>query len=86
MAVLRCTDPFAFTDRKTGVERVVRAGDLVDDNDPLVKGREQWFETVEANVHRVTERRLGRPRGSKNKPKPEEPVVEPVAVSEPVDG
>jgi len=54
MGVLRCTEAFAFSDK--GVERVVRPGDLVDQNDPLVKGREQWFETVEANVHRMTDR------------------------------
>ncbi len=54
MAVLRCIEPFAFSDK--GVERVVRAGDLVDDKDPLVKGRERWFETVDANVGRMTDR------------------------------
>lgn len=54
MAVLRCIEPFAFSDK--GVERVVRAGDLVDEKDPLVKGREQWFESVDANVGRMTDR------------------------------
>ncbi len=54
MAVLRCIEPFAFSDK--GVERVVRAGDLVDERDPLVKGRERWFETVDANVGRTTDR------------------------------
>lgn len=56
MGTLRCVEPFAFSDHKAGVERVVRAGDLVDAKDPLVKGREGWFETVEANVERVTNR------------------------------
>lgn len=56
MAVLRCTEAFAFSDHKTGVERVVRPGDLVDSKDPLVKGREQWFEGVETTVDRVSDR------------------------------
>jgi hypothetical protein len=56
MAVLRCTEAFAFSDHKTGVERVVRPGDLVDAKDPLVKGREQWFESVDATVDRVSDR------------------------------
>jgi len=60
MAVLRCTEAFAFTDPKTGVERVVRPGDLVDEKDPLVKGRKGWFESVEANVQRVTDRAAGK--------------------------
>jgi hypothetical protein len=60
MAVLRCTEAFAFTDPKTGVERVVRPGDLVDEKDSLVKGRKGWFESVEANVQRVTDRAAGK--------------------------
>ena len=56
MAVLRCIEAFAFSDHKTGVERVVRPGDLVDQKDPLVKGREMWFESVDANVERVSDR------------------------------
>jgi len=56
MAVLRCTEPFAFSDHKTGVQRVVRLGDLVDSKDPLIKGREQWFETVDATAERFSNR------------------------------
>lgn len=56
MAVLRCTEAFAFSDHKTGVERVVRPGDLVDAKDPLVKGREQWFESVDTTVERISDR------------------------------
>lgn len=56
MPVLRCTEAFAFSDHKTGVERVVRPGDLVDSKDALVKGREQWFESVDATVDRVSDR------------------------------
>jgi chloramphenicol 3-O-phosphotransferase len=56
MAVLRCIEAFAFSDHKTNVERVVRPGDLVDAKDPLVKGREMWFESVDATVDRVSDR------------------------------
>lgn len=56
MAVLRCTEGFAYTDRKTGAPRVVRSGDLVDAKDPVVKGRESMFEPVEATVDRASDR------------------------------
>ena len=55
MAVLRCTDAFAYSE-PNGVQRVLRPGDLVEDKDPCVKGREHLFEPVEANAHRSTER------------------------------
>jgi hypothetical protein len=55
MAVLRCLAPFALTE-KSGVERVVSAGDLVDSTDPVVKGREDLFEPVETTVARTKER------------------------------
>lgn len=60
MAVLACTGAFAYTE-PNGVQRVLRPGDLVDENDPCVKGRESLFETVEANVHRATDRAAGKP-------------------------
>jgi len=59
MAVLRCVEAFAYSE-PNGVQRVLRPGDLVESDDPAVKGREQWFETVEANVKRATERREGK--------------------------
>lgn len=52
MAVLRCTSPFAV--QEGAVPRVLRAGDLVDEKDPVVKGREVMFESVEATVERAT--------------------------------
>ena len=52
MAVLRCTSPFAV--QEGVVPRVLRAGDLVDENDPAVKGREGMFEPVETTVERAT--------------------------------
>ena len=55
MAVLRCIEAFAYTE-KNGVQRVVNPGSLVEDKDPCVKGREHWFESVEANAFRATER------------------------------
>jgi hypothetical protein len=54
MPTLRCTEPFAFQEGQ--VQRVVRAGDLVDADDPLIKGREQWFESVEVSAERFTDR------------------------------
>jgi len=59
MAVLACTGAFAYSE-PNGVQRVLRPGDLVEEDDPCVKGREVYFETVEANVHRATERAAGR--------------------------
>lgn len=45
MAILRVREPFAVDWR--GVHRVLRAGDLLDENDPIIKGREAFFEAVE---------------------------------------
>ena len=55
MAVLRCTEAFAYSE-KNGVERVLRPGDLVDDKDPAVQKAPQYFESAEANAFRATER------------------------------
>ncbi|MFB7597256.1 hypothetical protein [Streptomyces sp. NPDC056160] len=45
---LRCTKSFsAYAD---GVPRVVRAGQLLDDDDPIVQGREASFESVDAHL------------------------------------
>lgn len=60
MAVLCCVEAFAYSE-PNGVQRVLRPGDLVDDNDPAVKGRERMFETVEANARRATDRAAGKP-------------------------
>lgn len=49
MAVLRCTTPFATAGP---VPRVVSGGELVDSADPVVKGREENFEPVEAFMAR----------------------------------
>jgi hypothetical protein len=40
----------SFTAWTAGVPRVVTAGDLVDDGDPVIKGREHLFESVDAYV------------------------------------
>jgi len=54
MAVLRVITAYAYSE-PNGVQRVLRAGDLVDAKDPGVKGKPaEWFETVEANVERTT--------------------------------
>jgi hypothetical protein len=52
MAILRCTEAFAYT--LNGSPDVVRPGDLRDDKDPAVKGHEQWFEPVEVTAARAT--------------------------------
>ncbi|WP_051362651.1 hypothetical protein [Amycolatopsis thermoflava] len=87
MAIKRCISAFSvFTD---GVPRVVPGGALIDDSDPVYKGRESYFEAVETGVKRdrpvetataapgelrqTDTPRRGRPPGSKNKPKDEEP-------------
>ncbi|MGW6121500.1 hypothetical protein ACWFRF_20830 [Nocardia sp. NPDC055165] len=50
--ILRAREAFSYTD-KSGVPRVVRPGDLVDSDDPDVKGREHLFETVEVAANRA---------------------------------
>lgn len=50
MAVLRCTAAYAVM--VNGVPRVVAHDELVDSNDPIVKGREQHFETVDQHMQR----------------------------------
>lgn len=50
MAILRCKDGFVVWDN--GSMKVTQPGDLVDSSDPVVKGHEQFFETVETNVSR----------------------------------
>ncbi|MGW0131895.1 hypothetical protein [Streptomyces sp. NPDC003299] len=48
MSIKRATQSFtAYVD---GVPRVVRVGDLVEDSDPVLRGRTQLFEDVEAHV------------------------------------
>jgi hypothetical protein len=62
MAVLSCTEAFSYFE-PNGVPRVLRPGDVVDDNDPAVKGREHFFEKVESTVLRATDRRAGKDTG-----------------------
>jgi len=45
MAIKRCKASFAVS--ANGVPRMVTAGQLVDANDPVIKGREALFEDVE---------------------------------------
>ncbi|MFF2009168.1 hypothetical protein ACFVWY_08855 [Streptomyces sp. NPDC058195] len=45
---LRCIRSFSAYDG--GVPRVVRAGQLLDDNDPIVTGRESAFESVDDHL------------------------------------
>lgn len=60
MAVLSVTEAFSYTE-PNGVARVLRPGDVVDENDPAVAKAPQYFEKVESTVHRATERRSGKP-------------------------
>lgn len=55
MAVLRSKE--AFTAWSGGAPRVITVGQLVDDSDPIIKGREHLFETTEAHVAQQRERR-----------------------------
>ncbi|MFD4258234.1 hypothetical protein ACFWR9_11535 [Streptomyces sp. NPDC058534] len=48
MAIKRCKSSFATSVR--GVPRVMKVGALVNDDDPVLKGREHLFEDVEAAV------------------------------------
>lgn len=43
MAVLTCTSAFAYIDA-SGNQAFVVAGDTVNEDDPMVKGREHMFE------------------------------------------
>lgn len=45
MSVLQVKEPFATT--VGGIVRVFAAGDLVPESDPVVKGREHFFESAE---------------------------------------
>lgn len=51
MAVLRVKAPFAIQDA-AGAVQMYPAGRLVDEKDPVVKGREALFEAVEATAAR----------------------------------
>lgn len=51
MAIKRCKSSFATSVR--GVPRVMKTGQLVTDDDPVLKGREHLFEDVEAAVRDV---------------------------------
>lgn len=55
MGTLRVKDAFAVSD-SDGVQRVYAGGELVDDKDPVIKGREHHFETVEVTVGRRARR------------------------------
>ncbi len=50
MTILRCKEPFAAD--IDGVPRVITAGQLVDSTDAVVKGRERFFEPVDAHMAR----------------------------------
>jgi hypothetical protein len=50
MALLRCTE--AFSVWQGGIPRVLRPGDVVEDSDSCVEGRERYFEPIEVQVER----------------------------------
>lgn len=56
MTIHRCKSPFST--RINGVPRVVTGGELVDDSDPVFKGREAHFEAVETYVDRLADKRV----------------------------
>lgn len=51
MGHVRAKEAFAYTDHN-GIPRVVRPGDLFNDDDPALANRGHLFETVGANVER----------------------------------
>lgn len=53
MAVYRVNEPFATS--INGVPRVYRAGDLVHEDDAVLKGREQFFMPVEEHAARTAQ-------------------------------
>ena len=50
MSILRCVEPFAVQDGN--LPRVMRSGDVVESDDPIVKGHESMFEPVESFIVR----------------------------------
>jgi hypothetical protein len=50
MATLRCKEPFSAD--LGGVPRTIPAGALLDSTDPIVKGREHLFESVDVYMDR----------------------------------
>lgn len=49
MGIKRCKGSFSVWN-KDGVPRVIAGGDLIDENDPVYKGHESYFEDVEGYV------------------------------------
>lgn len=64
MPILRATESFRTAGRKKGDRgRLVKEGELFRDNDPLLKGIEHLFESVEAATAAPGEKRaISRPR------------------------
>jgi hypothetical protein len=62
MAVFCVTEAFSYHE-PNGVARVLRPGDLVDEDDPAVGKAPQYFEAVESTVQRATDRREGKEPG-----------------------
>lgn len=57
MAVLQCTETvFVFDD--SGIPRELVEGDVFDDKDPAVKKYPQFFQPVEVNAVRATDRAI----------------------------
>lgn len=52
MSLLKCKDSFVVYDTP-GIPRLVAAGQTVEDDDPIVKGREHHFEALEATAKPV---------------------------------
>ena len=67
MAFLKCVESFAYT-AKGGAQRVIRQGDVIDAADAAVKGREQFFQSVEASVEQATDRAAGKVEQSTRAP------------------
>lgn len=80
MAVKRAKEAFAVV--ADGVPRVVRAGDLLDDRDPVVKAHKHLFEDVAANnkpyetrESEPTEQATAKPGEKRSAPRPSTKTV-----------
>jgi len=75
MAYLRCIS--AFVDFRNGAVESYNPGRLVRDNDPVIKGRESYFEPVEvaAARHAGVEQATAEPGRKRTRSKPAEPVA-----------
>jgi hypothetical protein len=77
MAIKRCTAAFAA--KVAGIPRMYTPGQLVDDSDPGIKGREALFEDVESYMSNKAARQAPRVEQATAEPGERRSVTPPVA-------